>query len=172
MKKNRKSEKEKKRTFIIKYMEDYPTATDLQIANVVGCTRSYVWMLRRQQQPLKILPIRNAKKVFHKHVDAMHIKREEENSKQFGRSELLQSANELVSSTRANEHGEAIHNFICISELWNAYLGLGKTITPQDVPLMLSLLKIARIKENPDNADNYRDICGYSALAGEVSRKK
>ena len=51
MKKNRKSEKEKKRTFIIKYMEDYPMATDLQIANVVGCTRSYVWMLRRQQQP-------------------------------------------------------------------------------------------------------------------------
>ena len=77
-----------------------------------------------------------------------------------------------MSKDRADEHGEAMHNFVAISDLWNAYLGLNKFVTPQDVPMMLALLKMARTKENPDNADNYRDLCGYGALAGEVSRHK
>ena len=97
---------------------------------------------------------------------------EEENKKQFNRSKILQSADTLVSKDRADEHGEAMHNFVAIGDLWNAYLGLNNFITPQDEPMMLALLTMARTKENPDNADNYRDLCGYGALAGEVSRNK
>ena len=56
-----------------------------------------------------------------------------------------------------------------ISALWNAHLGLNGYISPQDVPLMLGLIKLARISQNPKNLDNYVDWCGYGALAGEVS---
>ncbi len=120
----------------------------------VGCSYNYVHKVKQS--------IGTPKEVFEK----------EENKKQFNRSKILQSADKLVSKDRADEHGEAMHNFVAIGDLWNAYLGLNNFITPQDVPMMLALLKMARTKENPDNADNYRDLCGYGALAGEVSRNK
>ena len=124
------------------------------VAKRAGCSPNYVNVLRQS--------VGTPKEVFE----------EEENKKQFNRSKILQSADTLVSNDRADEHGEAMHNFVAIGDLWNAYLGLNKFITPQDVPMMLALLKMARTKENPDNADNYRDLCGYGALAGEVSRNK
>ena len=124
------------------------------VAKRAGCSPNYVNVLRQS--------VGTPKEVFE----------EEENKKQFNRSKILQSADTLVSKDRADEHGEAMHNFVAIGDLWNAYLGLNKFITPQDVPMMLALLKMARTKENPDNADNYRDLCGYGALAGEVSRNK
>ena len=124
------------------------------VAKRAGCSPNYVNVLRQS--------VGTPKEVFE----------EEENKKQFNRSKILQSADTLVSKDRAAEHGEARHNFVAIGDLWNAYLGLNKFITPQDVPMMLALLKMARTKENPDNADNYRDLCGYGALAGEVSRNK
>ena len=124
------------------------------VAKRSGCSHNYVNVLRQS--------VGTPKEVFE----------EEENKKQFNRSKILQSADTLVSKDRADEHGEAMHNFVAIGDLWNAYLGLNNFITPQDVPMMLALLKMARTKENPDNADNYRDLCGYGALAGEVSRNK
>ena len=124
------------------------------VAKRAGCSPNYVNVLRQS--------VGTPKEVFE----------EEENKKQFNRSKILQSADTLVSKDRADEHGEAMHNFVAIGDLWNAYLGLNNFITPQDVPMMLALLKMARTKENPDNADNYRDLCGYGALAGEVSRNK
>ena len=124
------------------------------VAKRAGCSPNYVNVIRQS--------VGTPKEVFE----------EEENKKQFNRSKILQSADTLVSKDRADEHGEAMHNFVAIGDLWNAYLGLNNFITPQDVPMMLALLKMARTKENPDNADNYRDLCGYGALAGEVSRNK
>ena len=124
------------------------------VAKRAGCSPNYVNVLRQS--------VGTPNEVFE----------EEENKKQFNRSKILQSADTLVSKDRADEHGEAMHNFVAIGDLWNGYLGLNKFITPQDVPMMLALLKMARTKENPDNADNYRDLCGYGALAGEVSRNK
>jgi hypothetical protein len=37
---------------------------------------------------------------------------------------------------------------------------------------MMCLLKIARQKSNPKNAENYLDLAGYSACAGELSAHK
>ena len=34
--------------------------------------------------------------------------------------------------------------------------------------VMMVLLKISRIRVSPDKADHWVDICGYSALAGEI----
>ena len=34
---------------------------------------------------------------------------------------------------------------------------------------MMVLLKISRIRVSPDKADHWVDICGYSALSGEIA---
>ena len=48
---------------------------------------------------------------------------------------------------------------------------LGRTVSAEDVALMMALLKIARIKVGEFKADNYVDLCGYGALAYEVSNR-
>ena len=83
----------------------------------------------------------------------------------YNRSNILKQADKLVSSDRETEHGDASKNFEMVAELWSTYLGYD--IFPHEVPMMMTLYKIARTTENPSNVDNYVDACGYSALAGE-----
>lgn len=42
------------------------------------------------------------------------------------------------------------------------------TINPEDVAVMMALLKIARIDTGHGKADNWVDGCGYLACGGEV----
>ena len=63
-------------------------------------------------------------------------------------------------------------NFRTIADLWTAYLGFDLIITDRDVAAMMTLLKIARLKSNPDNADNWIDACGYMACGGELATQK
>ena len=121
------------------------------VADKVGCSINYVSKLRQS--------VGTPKEVFQK----------EEADKMFNRTEILRTANKYVSEKRAEEHGDILQNSMKISALWNAHLGLNGYISPQDVHLMLGLIKLARISENPNNIDNYVDWCGYGALAGEVS---
>jgi hypothetical protein len=48
-----------------------------------------------------------------------------------------------------------------------AYLDVN--ITATDVAVMMTLLKIARIRSNPHNLDNWVDACGYMACGGEIA---
>ena len=83
----------------------------------------------------------------------------------YDRTVILGTAQQLVSSDRQKEHGDASKNFAMVAELWSIYLGVD--ILPHEVPMMMTLYKIARTTENPTNVDNYVYIAGYSALAGE-----
>ena len=85
------------------------------------------------------------------------------------RTEILTSANTLVSETREDEHGDFASNAFMIANYWNTHLGLIDFIKPTDVPTMLALMKIARSHQKPQKADNYRDACGYLALASEIA---
>lgn len=84
------------------------------------------------------------------------------------RADILATASEYVTKDRAATHGDAEDNFRRIAELWNAYLGVDD-ITSIDVAVMLALLKVARIRSNPKNADNWIDIAGYAACGGEIA---
>jgi len=42
-------------------------------------------------------------------------------------------------------------------------------LRPDDVAIMMALFKIARIAGNAQHEDNYVDLAGYAALAGEIS---
>lgn len=83
------------------------------------------------------------------------------------REEVLDTAREYVTKDRAADHGELEDTFARISELWTVYLGTN--VTEVDVALMMALLKIARASGNPRHEDNYIDIAGYAACAGELS---
>ena len=88
----------------------------------------------------------------------------------YTRSEILDTAKKYVTKERANVHGDMKTNLTAIAKLWSVYLDID--IKPHDIGVMMNLLKIARIKFNPENADNWVDACGYMALSGELSAEK
>ena len=84
------------------------------------------------------------------------------------REDILATAAEYVTKDRAATHGSAEDNFRRLADLWAAYLNVGE-ITATDVAVMLALLKVARIRENPGHADNWVDLAGYAACGGEIA---
>ena len=68
------------------------------------------------------------------------------------KTEILRTANEYITKDRQTTHGHAENNFANIGRLWSAYLD--HPITPQDVAILMTLLKVARYKHNPSYVDN------------------
>lgn len=85
------------------------------------------------------------------------------------RGRMLEEAKKIVTEDRANVYGSPEDNFALIAELWSNYLGV--EIKPEDVALMMALLKIARIKTGKTNMDNYVDLAGYAACAAGIAVK-
>ena len=81
-------------------------------------------------------------------------------------SKLLVDAAMIVDGARQSEYGKPQESFEKLAALWSAYTGY--EIGHIDVAVMMVLLKISRIRVSPDKADHWVDICGYSALAGEI----
>ena len=88
-------------------------------------------------------------------------------------TDICALAADLVGGDRARQNGDKRENFQAIASLWNAYLGWrlsdGCGLTPQDVALMMALMKIARTKGGAFNIDDYVDLAGYAGCAGEVA---
>lgn len=89
--------------------------------------------------------------------------------KQFA-SEILLRASNLVSVDRQKDHGDKLENHINIAKLWSAYLDID--ILPEDVALLMSLLKIARTKLGRFNIDDFEDGSAYMAIAGELKSQR
>lgn len=81
-------------------------------------------------------------------------------------AEVLDRAKTLTSGDRAEQHGDKLDNHQNIADLWSAYLG--QMVTPHDVAICMVLLKIARTKSGKFNDDDYVDMVGYGAIAGEL----
>lgn len=95
------------------------------------------------------------------------------------RAEILDSAKEIVNKDREEQYGSPEDNFATIAEFWTTYvktkcvsLGTDVNISPAYVGDMMILLKMARIAGGSEKADNFIDIAGYSACAGELMSKK
>ena len=82
------------------------------------------------------------------------------------RTDILRNATEIINHDRQSTHGNPEDSFANIANLWSAYLD--KTISTQQVAIMMILLKVARTKNGNNHMDNFIDIAGYSALAGEI----
>lgn len=86
------------------------------------------------------------------------------------RSEVLDEAKNIVNGQRQIDYGKPEDNFKIIADLWSVYLN--ENITSKDVAMMMILLKIARAKSDTGTIDNFVDIAGYSACAGEIWSNK
>jgi hypothetical protein len=88
------------------------------------------------------------------------------------RAEILDTAKKYVTKDRDATHGDMEENFESIAELWQIYFNNEWDFTSTDVAVMMTLLKIARLKSNKSNPDNWVDACGYMACGGELAIKK
>jgi len=87
------------------------------------------------------------------------------------RAEILNTASDCVCKDREQQYGSPEDNFAVIAKLWSVYM-VGKIstdFTAHDVSIMMALLKIGRISSGQAKADNYIDLAGYSACAGEIA---
>lgn len=83
------------------------------------------------------------------------------------RADILNTATDYVTRDRAADHGDLEDNFRQIASLWTVYLQ--HPVTAVDVGVMMTLLKVARVKGNPAHMDNFIDAAGYMACAGEIA---
>lgn len=87
------------------------------------------------------------------------------------RENVLYLAKECVTKDRQSNYGTPENNFAEIGKMWGLYLGQ-EAIRPDQVAMMMAILKIVRTKGNPEYADNYIDLAGYAACAAEVAKVK
>ena len=90
------------------------------------------------------------------------------------KEEILKKAKELVTGDRNETHGDAFKNHAEIAEFWNIFLDKKlqpmASITAEDVALMMVRLKVSRHTQGTkNNLDNFIDMCGYAAIAGEIN---
>ena len=89
------------------------------------------------------------------------------------KEEILKKAKELITGDRNDTHGDAFQNHAEIAEFWNIFLDKKlqpmASITAKDVAIMMILLKVSRSNQGKKfNLDNFVDMAGYSAIAGEI----
>jgi hypothetical protein len=77
------------------------------------------------------------------------------------RNSILSTAKSYITRDRQADHGDAEDNFSRIAGYWSLHTGV--TLTATDVAVMMALLKVARIKQNPQHVDNWVDGAGYFA---------
>jgi hypothetical protein len=88
---------------------------------------------------------------------------------------VLDAAKAAVSGDRALNYGKPEDNFARIRDLWNTHIAnlygeRAVTLNRADVAMMLILLKVARLENNPTHLDSWTDIAGYAACGAESNQ--
>lgn len=87
------------------------------------------------------------------------------------RTETLDTAKQAINVDRAEQYGSAEDGFAAIEQIWDA-LDKARGSRPRgpvDVALYFDAVKMVRASTNPQHSDNWVDLCGYSALGGELA---
>jgi len=104
-------------------------------------------------------------------VDADY-ERVSEDDPMIGKLDLLKEASDVINGERQDSYGAPEDSFQIIADFWDTYLGYRFydeeiDITPRDVAHMMALMKQARMLGQGEDRDNYRDACGYLAIAAD-----
>lgn len=86
------------------------------------------------------------------------------------RKRVLREAEKCVCGQREQDYGTPEDSFARIASLWATYKGV--PFYTWDAAVMMALLKIARISENPQHMDSWCDLAGYAACGGEIAGKE
>lgn len=89
------------------------------------------------------------------------------------REAILDDARRIITGERNVSYGEPEDNLSRIAILWDAYLGNRKHgflsgIGPEDVAIMMTLMKIARLQHDKTNYDSWLDAVGYMAVGWDA----
>ena len=174
--------KQNKKEKVLRYIIKHRGASVKQVAEACGCTTKYVYTLKSQsgtpkeviEKELNVQPVvtETFKDYSGNEYSTYALEKVEETTDDRVRSETLREAESLVSGDREEEHGEFWKNAYLTSRLWQGYTGWD--IQPEQVPVMLALLKIARSvgarQQESNGKDNFVDACGYLALAAELDQ--
>ena len=79
--------------------------------------------------------------------------------------DILETANKVINGDRQDTYGSPEDSFARIANYWSTYLGT--EVHALDVAHMMVLFKLARTQGQKPSRDNYVDICGYAAIAGD-----
>jgi hypothetical protein len=85
------------------------------------------------------------------------------------RGDFLDEAKRLVNGARNKAHGDPLENHQRIAGIWSVILGV--EISAYQASLMMVGLKLARASYAPID-DTFTDMCGYSAISGEISHRE
>lgn len=98
-----------------------------------------------------------------------------------GRERCLKHAHMAVMATRNKTYGNPLDNFTDTAKFFNTFLqakmrkeGIENTeyielIQPNDIALLMVMLKTARLINQPAHGDSYIDIAGYAACGYECA---
>tara|TARA_R110002020_G_scaffold473399_1_gene702577 strand:- start:63 stop:629 length:567 start_codon:yes stop_codon:yes gene_type:complete len=174
-----------KKEKILRYILKNRTASVKQVAEATGASTKYVYTLKSQsgtpkeviEKELNVQPVvtetfKGLSGATYQAFELRDLSEKPEEPKERIRTTTLQEAESLVSGDREEEHGEFWKNAYLTSRLWQGYTGWD--IQPEQVPVMLALLKIARSvgarQQESSGKDNFVDACGYLALAAELDQ--
>lgn len=88
------------------------------------------------------------------------------------RKETLEAAMQAVMHDRNADYQDPEDNFGDIAKLWYWWLGdRVDEIRTIDVAIMSAMIKLARMKGNIYNWDNFVDLAGYAACGAEVAER-
>jgi len=177
----------KKQEKVWAYKVKHPMATTRKIAEATNSSVSYVHKLMskigtpkevlEEQVPVQIdlgigqiMDTKDTVKFSTVRADArLDVSRETEVKEDTARQAILDKAAYLIDGDRANDYGDAQGNFERIAVYWNTHLGLVDFITPTDVSIMMTLVKVSRLHGEVKSLDSFVDACGYMALGGEIN---
>ena len=176
-----------KREKVIAVMQENPDWHLPRVASQVGCSESYVHLVRKQVKAAEYnaakaeLEAESTAQATSVSVPATGLSAEVETSyletndlppapvEVVTRSKILSTAKSYITRDRQADHGDAEDNFSRIAGYWSLHTGV--TLTATDVAVMMALLKVARIKQNPQHVDNWVDGAGYFACGGEIANQ-
>ena len=84
------------------------------------------------------------------------------------REAIIEKANQIAAGSRQGMYGKPERNFRTIAGLWSAYLGA--EISPDQVCVMMTLLKVARMRSGHYREDNAVDAVNYLLFAAELAQ--
>lgn len=72
---------------------------------------------------------------------------------------ILTDADKIINGQREKDYGTPKENFERIARIWSILLGVD--ITPSQVALCMVGVKIARLANDIEHEDSWKDVAGY-----------
>lgn len=88
------------------------------------------------------------------------------------KEEMLDKVKGIVCGDREAKHGNVGDTFGRIATYWTAFMknkGCDCEISKEDVAMMMSLFKIARLQGNKFHMDSWEDLIGYAVNGGYIA---